>query len=363
MPAGPPRPAASAGSDDAESARPPSPSLPIAVDAMGGDNAPEEPVAGAIAAAEAGLKVVLVGRAQEIRPLMDAHPGAPPIRVAHAEDALAMDSGALASWRRPRSSVAVACHLIRHGEASALVSAGSTGGIVATARLRLRTLHGVPRPALAVVLPTRPAPTVLLDAGATADPKPEMLVQFAQLGSAYAEVALGVERPSVGLLNIGAEDSKGDKLTRRTYDLLSAAHGLRFAGNVEGTDLLTGRVSVIVTDGFTGNIALKTVEGAVRYTATELFTAITATRTARAGAWLQRRHLREVHTRLDSETYGGAALLGMSGTVVIAHGASTASGITAACHLADALTKGHITDHIRDHTAQPDHRRFPLRRT
>jgi glycerol-3-phosphate acyltransferase PlsX len=328
---------------------------------MGGDHAPEAPVAGAVAAARDGVRVVLVGRSQEIRPLLDAQHPKTHIPVVHAEDALAMDSGALASWRRPRSSVAVACHLIRHGDASALVSAGSTGGVVATARLRLRALHGVPRPALAVVLPTLPTPTVLLDAGATADPKPEMLVQFAHLGTAYAEVALGIPRPSVGLLNIGEEDSKGDKLTRRAYDLLAAAHGLSFDGNVEGDDLLTGRVSVVVTDGFTGNVALKTVEGAVRYTAHEMFDAMTSTRLARTGAWLQRKHLRGVRNRLDSETYGGAALLGLAGTVVIAHGASTASGITAACHLASDLTHGHITDRIREHTPPPD-RRFPLRR-
>ena len=361
MPAGPARPAEPVGSDGADTARPPTSALPIAVDAMGGDNAPDEPVAGAIAAAREGLRVVLVGRTQEIRPLLEAHPDAPRIPVAHAEDALAMDSGALASWRRPRSSVAVACHLIRHGEASALVSAGSTGGIVATARLRLRALHGIPRPALAVVLPTRPTPTVLLDAGATADPKPEMLVQFAHLGTAYAQVALGVDRPSVGLLNIGAEDSKGDKLARRAYDLLGSAHGIRFTGNVEGDDLLTGRVSVVVTDGFTGNVALKTLEGAVRYTAHELLDALTGTRLSRTAAWLQRKQLRAARTRLSSETYGGAALLGLSGTVVIAHGASTASGITAACHLARDLTDGHITDHLRDH-AGPQDRRFPLRR-
>lgn len=359
MAAGPAHPAGPEG-PGGSAAHPPA-ALPIAVDAMGGDHAPEEPVAGAVAAARDGVRVVLVGRSPEIRPLLDAHEPAVHIPVVHAEDALAMDSGALASWRRPRSSVAVACHLIRRGEACALVSAGSTGGIVATARLRLRGLHGVPRPALAVVLPTLPTPTVLLDAGATADPKPEMLVQFAQLGTAYAEVVLGVEKPSVGLLNIGAEDSKGDKLTRRTFDLLASAHGLRFAGNVEGDDLLTGRVAVVVTDGFTGNVALKTVEGTVRFATSAVLDAMTATRLGRTGAWLQRRPLREVHDRLSSETYGGAALLGLSGTVVIAHGASTASGVTSACHLARDLTAARITDHVRDHTTAQD-RRFPLRR-
>jgi fatty acid/phospholipid biosynthesis enzyme len=216
-----------------------------------------------------------------------------------AEDDLAMDEGALASLRRPRSSVAVACQLVRRGDAAAVVSAGSTGGIVATSRLRLRSLPGVERPGLAVVLPTHPGRTVLIDAGATADPKPEMLVQFGQLGVAYAQTALGVSAPRVGLLTIGAEPGKGNKFTRRAHELLASdpPHGalpLNFAGNVEGGDLLAGEVDVIVTDGFTGNVALKTLEGSVRFAIAELRAAVTATRTARVGAFLQRRGLREL---------------------------------------------------------------------
>jgi len=231
------------------------------------------------------------------------------------------------------------------------VSAGPTGGVVATARLRLRSLPDVPRPGLAVVLPTRPSRTVLIDAGATADPKPEMLVQFGQLGVAYAQLALGVSAPRVGLLTIGSEPGKGNKLTRRAHELLAAdlPHGalpLAFAGNVEGGDLLAGEVDVIVTDGFTGNVALKTLEGSIRFASAELRAAVTATRTARIGAFLQRRSLRELATRLDAESYGGAVLLGMGGTVVIAHGASTARAITSACLLAADLARGEITEKI-----------------
>ena len=320
----------------------------IVVDAMGGDNAPDEVVAGAVVAArEHGVRMILAGRARRIREALAAHDAVGEIPIVHAEDALAMDEGALAGLRRPRSSVAVACRLIRRGHAAALVSAGSTGGVVATSRLRLRGQPGVMRPAIAVVLPTRPRPTVLLDAGATADAKPEMLVQFATLGTAYARIRLGVESPSVGLLTIGEEAGKGNKLTRRAHELLSGdVEGIDFAGNIEGNDLLAGRVDVIVTDGFTGNVALKTVEGAVRMVVAEMRDAVTSGRVAKVGALLQRRKLRDLRDRLDSETYGGGVLLGLNGTVVIAHGASHAPGITASCVLARDLAGSRIIDQI-----------------
>lgn len=320
---------------------------------MGGDYAPDEIVAGALAAQrEHGVSIVLTGPPARLGRVLGKLGAADELRVVPAEDIVGMGEGALASWRRPRSSIAVACQLVRREQAAAVVSAGSTGGIVSTARLRLRSLPGVPRPGLAVVLPTHPQPTVLIDAGATADPKPEMLVQFGQLGVAYAQTALGVQAPRVGLLTIGAEPGKGNVLTRRAHELLTAEpqHGalpLNFAGNVEGGDLMAGTVDVIVTDGFTGNVALKTLEGSIRYTATELRGALTGTRTARIGALLQRRGLRELSHRFDAEAYGGAALLGLGGTVVIAHGASTAKAVAAACALAASLARGEITEKIR----------------
>jgi glycerol-3-phosphate acyltransferase PlsX len=203
---------------------------------------------------------------------------------------------------------------------------------------------------------------VLIDAGATADPKPEMLVQFGQLGVAYAQIAFAVPAPTVGLLTIGAEPGKGNALTRRAHELLAAepqggALPLRFAGNVEGGDLMAGEVDVIVTDGFTGNVALKTLEGAMRFAAGELRTALTSSRAARMGALLQRRGLRELSHRLEPESYGGAALLGMGGTVVIAHGASTARAVSAACALAANLTRGDITEKIRERIGPVSERR------
>jgi phosphate acyltransferase len=330
----------------------PGPGPVLAVDAMGGDHAPDEIVAGALAAQrEHGIRILLTGPAARLRQALTKLDAPGGLTIVPAEDNLAMDEGALASLRRPRSSAAVACQLVRRGDAAAVVSAGSTAGVVATARLRLRSLPDVPRPGLAVVLPTRPGRTVLIDAGATADPKPEMLVQFGQLGVAYAQLALGVSAPRVGLLTIGSEPGKGNKFTRRAHELLAAdpPHGalpLAFAGNVEGGDLLAGEVDVIVTDGFTGNVALKTLEGSIRFASAELRAAVTATAAARFGAFLQRRGLRELAARLDSESYGGAVLLGLGGTVVIAHGASTARAITSACLLAADLARGEITEKI-----------------
>jgi phosphate acyltransferase len=334
---------------------PPGSSLTLAVDAMGGDHAPAEIVAGAVAAhRDLGIQIILAGQPGPLLAELATHGVSPEqIPIAAAEDVLGMDEGALAIRRRPRTSIAVACQLVRRGQATAVVSAGSTGGILTTARLRLRPLASGVRPALAAVLPTLPRPTVIIDVGATADPKPEMLVQFAQLGVAYAQVTLGIQAPRVGLLTIGAEPGKGNKLTRDAHQLLAGepAYGaspLSFVGNIEGGDLMGGKVDVIVTDGFTGNVALKTLEGSVRFAAAQLRDTVTANRAARVGAVLQRRAFRELAERLDAETYGGAALLGLGGTVVIAHGSSTARGVKSACVLARDLARGQIVDKIRE---------------
>jgi glycerol-3-phosphate acyltransferase PlsX len=333
----------------------------VAVDAMGGDYAPDEIVAGAVAATRRhGIQVVLAGRPGLLRPLLADHHAMDEIRIVAADDSPGMDEGGLASWRRPRSSIAVPCQLIRRGQASAVVSAGSTGAIVTTARMRLRLLPGVLRPALAVVLPSRPTPTILLDAGAIADPKPEMLVQFAQLGVAYAQILHDVAEPRVGLLTIGAEPGKGNKLARRAHELLSedpknGGMPMGFIGNIEGSDLLSGKVDVAVTDGFSGNVALKTLEGAERFAVDQLRQIATASPAARLGALLQRRKLREFAELVDSETHGGAVLLGLSGTVVIAHGASRARGVTSACLLAADLEERKITARIRERLGPERH--------
>lgn len=324
----------------------------IAVDAMGGDHAPAEIVRGAVTAVrEFGLRIVLVGRRTEIARTLAEEEALREIPVAHAEDELSMHEGALASWRRPRSSAAVACHLVRRGDADALVSAGSTGGIVATSTVRLRTQPGVLRPALAVPLPTGDVPTILVDAGANADAKPEMLVQFAHLGCAYLQAAYGVRDPRVGLLTIGSEPGKGNKLTRKAGELLTAAaegdRPMKFVGNIEGHDLFSRKVDVVVTDGHTGNVTLKTVEGTAAFALDGVRGALTANPLARAGTLFQRKPLQELRERLNSETYGGAALLGLNGTVVLAHGASHAKGVARACRLAHDLAGGRLTEQIR----------------
>jgi glycerol-3-phosphate acyltransferase PlsX len=333
--------------------------MPIAVDAMGGDHAPDEIVAGAVQAVrEHGIPIVLVGAPRPLTEALHRHDATAEITIVRAEEALAMDEGALASLRRPRSSIAVACHLVRRGDACAVVSAGSTAGIVATGKLRLRGQPGVLRPAIAVALPTRPNPTILLDAGANAEVKPEMLVQFAHLGAAYAETALGIREPRIGLLTIGSEPEKGNKLVKRAHELLSAAPGLIFAGNVEGHDLLSGTVDVIVADGFTGNVALKTMEGSVRYAFSELRETIKESRTARIGGLLQKKRISELYRRLDPEVHGGAVLLGLNGTVVIAHGDSHAKGISAACVLAARLAHEGVVNRIGERlsTSHRSHR-------
>ncbi|MEV1168839.1 phosphate acyltransferase PlsX [Nonomuraea sp. NPDC049784] len=324
-------------------------SRPIALDAMGGDHAPHAIVAGAVhAVRERGLKVVLVGSPRVLYEALADHDATKEVPIVRAEEALAMDEGALASLRRPRSSIAVACHLVRRGDAAAVVSAGSTAGIVATGRLRLKGQQGVLRPAIAVAIPTLPKPTLLIDAGANAEAKPEMLVQFAHLGTAFAELAYGIETPRVGLLTIGSEAEKGNKLVKRAHELLLASPGIHFTGNVEGHDLLTGKADVITTDGFTGNVALKTMEGAVRFAFSELREVVSESRLARLGAAMQRSRIRELRRRLDPEAYGGAVLLGLNGTVVIAHGSSRAEGISAACKLAADLSAAGIVSRIGD---------------
>ncbi|MFF0869270.1 phosphate acyltransferase PlsX [Nonomuraea sp. NPDC003560] len=327
-------------------------SRPVALDAMGGDHAPHEIVAGAVhAVRERKLPIVLVGSPRILYEALADHDATKEVPIVRAEEALAMDEGALASLRRPRSSIAIACHLVRRGDASAVVSAGSTAGIVATGRLRLKAQQGVLRPAIAVALPTLPTPTLLVDAGANAEVKPEMLVQFAHLGAAYAELAYDIPEPRIGLLTIGSEAEKGNKLVKRAHELLQSSPGIRFTGNVEGHDLLTGKVDVVTTDGFTGNVALKTMEGAVRYAFGELAETIGESRIAKFGALMQRGRLRELRRRLDAEAHGGAVLLGLNGTVVIAHGSSRAPAISAACQVAADLSAGGIVARIGDRIA------------
>ena len=319
---------------------------PIVLDAMGGDHAPREQVAGAVAAVrEHGVQVVLAGDTGTLRPLLDAHGAAADIEVVHAAEVIPMGDSGVRMGGPHGTSAAVACGLVASGQAGALVSAGSTGGTVATAVATLGCAPGVLRPAIAVVLPTAGRGTVLLDAGATADPTPEMLAQFAVLGSGYARAVLGLAAPTVGLLTIGSEPGKGNRLARRAQPLLRSAP-VRFTGNVEGRDALAGAVDVVVTDGFTGNVALKIIEGSLRLAVTETRAALTAGPAGAVARFANRDRLRRLTERFDADSRGGAVLLGLVATVVIAHGSARARAITRACLLARDLARTGITGQV-----------------
>jgi glycerol-3-phosphate acyltransferase PlsX len=235
---------------------------------------------------------------------------------------------------KPDSSLVAACRAVGEGRGDAVVSAGNTGAMLAACFLELRRLSGVARPAIAVVIPAKHGPSVLIDSGANADARPEHLVQFAHMGSVFAEDVLEIRDPEVRLLSIGEEAEKGNQLTLEAHALLAAEEGLRFAGNAESRDILVHAADVVVCDGFTGNIVLKLLEGTIKTVLEELREEITATRRGRVGGLLVRPAARGLRRRLDPETYGGAYLLGLRGLAVIAHGNSSRQAIANAIRLA-----------------------------
>jgi phosphate acyltransferase len=297
----------------------------VAVDAMGGDRGPEEIVAGAVDAASDTVQPVVVGPAG-----LDTQG----LELIEAPDVIAMDEKPTEAVRaKPDSSLVVACRAVGERRADAVVSAGNTGAMLAACLLELRRIPGVRRPAIAVTIPARRGPSVLLDSGANADARPEDLVQFAHMGAVFAEEILGVAKPEIRLLSIGEEPEKGSLLSLEAHRLL-AATDLNFAGNTEGRDLLTGAADVVVTDGFTGNVALKVTEGTIQSLLEGLREEITATAVGKLGGLLIRPAARRLRKRLDPDTYGGAYLLGLRGLAVIAHGNSSRRAITNAVSLA-----------------------------
>jgi glycerol-3-phosphate acyltransferase PlsX len=297
----------------------------VAVDAMGGDRGPEEIVAGAVDAASHTVQPVIVGpRGLDTQGL----------ELIEAPDVIAMDDKPTEAVRtKPNSSLVVACRAVGEGKADAVVSAGNTGAMLAACLLELRRIPGVRRPAIAVTIPARRGPSVLLDSGANADARPEDLVQFAHMGAVFAEEILGVAKPEIRLLSIGEEPEKGNLLTLEAHRLL-AETDLNFAGNAEGRDLLTGAADVVVADGFTGNVALKVTEGTIQSLLEGLREEITATVVGKLGGLLIRPAARRLRKRLDPDTYGGAYLLGLRALAVIAHGNSSRRAITNAVSLA-----------------------------
>jgi len=321
----------------------------IAVDAMGGDVGPPVTVEGAVSAArDYGLEIILVGDKATIERELVRHDAAKlPIFVRHASQVVAMNEPPAQALRRKRdSSMRVAAELVRDGEAAAFISAGNTGAAMAIAMFTQGVLAGVDRPAIAVVLPNLKGRTILLDVGANMDPKPKHLVQYAVMGHVYARDILGVAAPRVGLLSVGEEEGKGNELVREVFKTLEGMP-LNFTGNVEGRDLYNGSVDVVVTDGFTGNVALKISESLADMILHLIREELTRTPMAKFGALLVRPAFRRFWKRVDYNELGGAPLLGINGACIISHGASPPRAVKNAIRVAAEWVRTDVNAHIR----------------
>jgi glycerol-3-phosphate acyltransferase PlsX len=302
--------------------------MKIAVDAMGGDIGPKATVPGALAAAEDfGIDILLVGLETAVRREMARQPAASPrVTVVDAPDAIGMGDSLLAFRKKKASSIRVGAQLVRDGAADAFVSMGNTGAVVYISRDVLGSLKGVDRPALALLVPGVDGQTLLLDVGANANCQPHNLVQFALMGKIFMEAVAGIPDPRIGLMSIGEEKGKGNDLVKEAFDRLQTAP-LRFIGNVEGKDIFSGAADVIVSDGFTGNVALKVSEGVVQSVLSMARHEITKNIFAKLGYLLMKRHLKKIYKKVDYSEYGGAQLLGVDGVVVIGHGRSNATAV------------------------------------
>ena len=322
----------------------------IAVDAMGSDRAPRPEIEGAILAArQHHVRVLLVGREDVLRQELAHHHQAArlPIEIVHASEAITMEDKAAQALRAKRdSSMRVGLRLVREGQAAGFVTAGNTGAAMATAKIVLGTLPGVDRPALAAVFPTAAGTAaILVDVGANVDCKPQNLEQFAVMGEIYFRSIFGTDRPRVGLLSIGEEETKGNDLTRQAYQLLKQLP-VNFVGNVEGRDLYNGQVDVIVCDGFVGNVALKISEGVVELVREALKESLRATITRQVGFLLSRKAFVEFKKRVDYTEYGGAPLLGLKGVCIVSHGSSNANAIKNAVRVASEFAQHQINAKI-----------------
>ena len=296
---------------------------------MGGDHGPSTVVDGAVSAARhLPVRIALVGPTAILEEALASHGDARALGldIIEAPDVIAMTDPPASARRRPRTSIRVAADLVARHEADALFSAGHTGATVIAAHGAFGMIRGAERPALATTIPTRSGAAVLLDVGANADCRPQHLLQFAVMGSVYAQVALGVERPRVGLLSIGEEETKGNELTRETHRLLKSAP-VNFIGNVEGREIYSGRADVIVCDGFTGNVVLKTSEGLVEAVEALLGDELQGTFSSQMGYLLSRRAFRRFRRRVDYSEYGGAPLLGVGGIAIVGHGRSSPKAV------------------------------------
>ena len=321
--------------------------LPVAVDAMGGDRAPDEILAGAHAAAAEGIPVVLVGP--------EGLDGCGDLPLIPASEVIAMDDDPAQGVRRKKDSTLVrAAEAVRDGKACAMVSAGNTGATMASALLRMGRVKGVSRPAIATPIPVPGhQPNILLDAGANAEVQPEWLVQFAQMGSIYARSRFDIAEPKVGLLSIGEEPGKGDTLRKEAFELLAAAPGIEFIGNVEGRDMMKKTADVVVTDGFTGNVVLKTLEGGMRTLFAALLEAFGAEPHYKEHADALLPALLPLYAQMTPDTYGGAVLLGVDGVCIISHGSSSATAMVNACSVANEMVTNDIVGLLREAITPP----------
>lgn len=298
----------------------------IAVDAMGGDHAPGVVLEGVASALEKDekLQVILVGPAEVVEPFASSHARC----VAQpATEVIAMDEHPAQAVRKKKdSSIVVGCRAVKEGRAQGFFSAGSTGACLAGATLGIGRIKGVQRPALCSVIPSPVAPVVMTDIGANADCKPEYLVQFARMAAIYAEKIVGIESPRIALLNIGEEDTKGSQFAQQTFELMK--EGVPgFVGNAEGNDIINARYDVIVTDGFTGNVTLKTIEGTSKALFSALKEVMTSSLKAKVGGLALKKDLKELKDSINADTYGGAPLLGVAGVCLVGHGSSNATAI------------------------------------
>jgi glycerol-3-phosphate acyltransferase PlsX len=328
--------------------------LKIIVDAMGGDNAPDEIVKGAIEACESmGIEIILTGRGEEIlRSLEKMGRKELPkgIEIAHASEVISMEEDPVAAVREKKnSSMVVGLNMLRDGVGDAMVSAGSTGALLSGSTVIVKRIRGIRRAALAPVLPFGDKGVVLIDCGANAECTPEYLLQFAFMGSFYAERVLKIEKPRVGLLNIGTERSKGMQLQVDAYALLEEAAkdgSILFVGNVESKSVMTGECDVVVADGYTGNILLKAMEGTATFLFRELKGVFMKNALTKLAALLVKKHLGSVKERMDADKIGGTALLGISKPVIKAHGSSKAAALRSAVFQAVRTVNAHIADDI-----------------
>ena len=322
----------------------------VALDAMGGDYAPDEIVKGAaLAIAELGVAIFLVGPQDIIATAIATHAPlyADKITVVHAPEVVEMGESPSKSFRQKKeSSIRVGLDLLKSNQADAFVSAGNTGAVMAASTLLLGRIDGVERPAIAAILPSKNGPFVMLDMGASVDSKPSHLLQFAKMGMCYSRLVLGLESPRIGLLNIGEETEKGNQLTQTTHELLKEDATLNFVGNVEGKHILSGVVDVVVTDGFVGNSMLKFGEGAVDLFFDFFKTEARQNWRSLLGLLLLKPALREFKKRYDYSEYGGAPLLGLNGVSVIAHGRSDANAIKNAIRQANDAVATHLVENM-----------------